>query len=324
MSDAGGEQTGLDPTDLSAVLGGVGWLVLVAVADLDAIDRALALAPLVLVPLGLGMAATPSFAGLAGRLHRLAVLGQPIGAGLFVASVVAPVEGTTAALLATPWVLVTGLLALVAAVRVRARVRTRTRDTEVALAPLSETVLDAGLAYAVVGAVALVLFHLGLTFWFDPTIVRLTAVHFHYAGFVLPVVTGLAGRTLDREVGLYRAVAAVVLVGPGLVAVGISFSPTIEVLAVSAFTLAVTVLGGFVATRVAPARPRRQGLLLGLSSLALPVSMALALGYAVSVFTGTDVLGLRIPVMVRVHGSLNAFGFALLGLVGWRLAVPEW
>ena len=37
---------------------------------------------------------------------------------------------------------------------------------------------------------------------------------------------------------------------------------------------------------------------------------------------GTD-LGLDIATMVALHGSLNAFGFALLGLVGWRLSVPR-
>jgi hypothetical protein len=50
--------------------------------------------------------------------------------------------------------------------------------------------------------------------------------------------------------------------------------------------------------------------------------MALALGYGVATFSGTD-LGLDIATMVALHGSLNAFGFALLGLAGWRLAVPS-
>ena len=50
--------------------------------------------------------------------------------------------------------------------------------------------------------------------------------------------------------------------------------------------------------------------------------MALALGYGVATFSGTD-LGLDIATMVALHGSLNAFGFALLGLVGWRLALPS-
>ena len=67
------------------------------------------------------------------------------------------------------------------------------------------------------------LFHRGITFWFDPVIVLLTAVHFHFAGFTLPVVAGVTGRHLDGFEGLARGVAGVVLVGPAVIAVGISF-----------------------------------------------------------------------------------------------------
>ncbi|WP_435360716.1 YndJ family protein [Haloarchaeobius sp. DFWS5] len=313
------EIRGLAVTDLSTILGAVGWLfvVFVLASDFDIVDRALSLAVLVLVPLGIGMAATPRFSGLAGRLCTAAILAQPVAAVLFVGSLFESVDGQTAAAIAAPWLLVTGLLALTALVRAHTRV-----SDHCGLTPLSETVIDAGLAYSVVGASALLLFHLDVTFWFSRTIIRLTAVHFHYAGFALPVITGLVGRAVDEQSRVYDAAASVVLVGPGIIAVGISFSPVVEVVAVSVFTLAVAVLAAFVLGRVVPSRPRAQGILLGLSALALPVSMALALGYAVSVFTNTD-LGLRIPTMIRVHGSLNAFGFALLGLVGWRVAVPE-
>ncbi|MDZ7745230.1 MAG: YndJ family transporter [Halobacteriales archaeon] len=51
-------------------------------------------------------------------------------------------------------------------------------------------------------------------------------------------------------------------------------------------------------------------------------SMVLALGYGVAAYTGTSPLGLPIGQMVAVHGSLNAFGFAVCGLVGWRLSPP--
>jgi len=48
----------------------------------------------------------------------------------------------------------------------------------------------------------------------------------------------------------------------------------------------------------------------------------LALGYGLAAYTGSSPLGLPIGRMVAVHGSLNAFGFAVCGLVGWRLARP--
>jgi hypothetical protein len=51
--------------------------------------------------------------------------------------------------------------------------------------------------------------------------------------------------------------------------------------------------------------------------------MALALGDGVGQFTGSAPLGVDLGTIVALHGSLNAFGFGLLGLVGWRLAVPS-
>lgn len=300
-------------TDASAAGGGVLWLAAVAVANLGVIQRAVSLAVLVVVPLGMGMAATPMFEGWAGRLYTAAVLGQPVGGVLVLVSFLLPSSGLWPALAALPWVAVTGLLGLAALARVRKR----------GPWPLSETLIDAGFAYSIVGAVALLLHHLGITFWFDPVILFLTAIHFHFAGFVLPVLTGLAGRALGDRAGRgFRLLALVVLLGPAFIAVGISFSPTIEVLAVGGFTVAVAILGGYVALRVAPGQPTLQRVLVSVSALALPVSMVLALGYGVAMFTGFD-LGVTIGTMVTLHGSLNAYGFALLGAVGWRLAVPR-
>src|SRR5436305_294253 len=55
---------------------------------------------------------------------------------------------------------------------------------------------------------------------FDDVVVVLTANHFHYAGFVVPIVAGLCGRLLP---GRFSAVTAVgVLAGVPLVATGIT------------------------------------------------------------------------------------------------------
>jgi hypothetical protein len=302
-------------TDASAIAGTLLWMGAVIVGELATIvDQALALAPLVLVPLGMRMGAAGSFQGTAGRLYTAAALAQPIGASLLLVSLVVPMGGIGGTITALPWLVVTGLLGLAALVRMRDR----------GPWPLSETVIDAGFAYSIVGASALILHHLGITFWFEPIIILLTAVHFHYAGFVLPVLTGLAGRSLAGRVGTgFRILVGVVLIGPALIAIGISFSPVVEVLAVGGFTVAVAILGGYIIVRVAPQCPRLQGALVALSSLALPVSMVLALGYGIGTFSGVNPLGLGISRMITLHGSLNAFGFALLGMLGWRVAVPR-
>lgn len=296
--------------DLSAVLGTVAWLALVVAGELDAIERALALAPLVLVPLALRAAVTGAFQESADRFVTTAIWLQPVGALPFAVSLVVPSPAPLAAALATPWLAVTGLLGLAALARTRRR----------GSLTLPETAIDAAFAYVSVGAVALLLAHLDLTFWFDRVIIRLTAVHFHYAGFVLPVTAGLTGRHLGGRSRGLRAVVGVILAGPALIAVGIAFSPLVEFVSVSVFTVAVAAFGVTVVRRVAPTCPRPQGVLLGVSAVALPASMALALGYGVSTFTGRS-LGLTVSTMVALHGSLNAFGFGLCAMVGWRLSV---
>jgi len=324
--------------DVSAAGGAFVWTFVSLAILFGPIEQPLALAPLVLVPAGVRMAARPRFSGVADRFHAAATLLQPVGALFVTISVVIP-SGTVAAALAVPWVLVTALLGLAGLARVRDRFVRVWRSGggdgtggpngrgepnsvwTVLTAP--ETLIDAGFGYVTVGSVALVLSHLDVTFGFDPAIILLTAVHFHYAGFVLPVFTGFAGRCVgpagDR---VYRPLAAVVLVGPALIALGISFSPVVEIAAVGVFTLAVALLGGYVTVRVASRRPRAQRVLLRLAALALPVSMALALGYGIGAYTGNPPFGLTLSTMVTLHGSLNAYAFGFFGLIAWRLSVP--
>lgn len=320
--------------DVSAAGGAFVWTFVSLAILFGPVEQPLALAPLVLVPAGVRMAARPRFSGAADRLHAAATLLQPVGALLVTISIVIP-RGAVAAALAVPWVLVTGLLGLTGLARTRDRLartwrhdredgtRSGTHDRLARALVAPETLIDAGFVYVTVGSVALVLSHLGVTFWFEPAILLLTAVHFHYAGFVLPVFTGFAGRCLGPAGSRgYRPLAAVVLVGPALIAVGISFSPVVEFAAVGAFTLAVALLGGYVAVSVASRRPRAQRVLLRVAALALPVSMAMALGYGVGAYTGNPPFGLGLSTMVTLHGSLNAYVFGFFGLIAWRLSVP--
>jgi hypothetical protein len=52
------------------------------------------------------------------------------------------------------------------------------------------------------------------------------------------------------------------------------------------------------------------------SGLSLFIAMLLALGFGVRYFMSS--LALTMPQMWAVHGSLNAFGFGLLGILAWR------
>jgi hypothetical protein len=152
---------------------------------------------------------------------------------------------------------------------------------------------------------------------FSAVIVLLTAAHFHYAGFARPLLTGLAGR--DRPGVPARLAAWSVMLGVPLVALGITVGrelPVVEWLAASFLSagcllvcflqLRAAARGGFGVRKVLPA----------VSGLALVAGMALAATYALGVYR--HAAWLSIDTMIPWHGSLNALGFALPGLLAWH------
>jgi hypothetical protein len=306
-------------TDLTAGAGALVWLgtVLLGVtgsAALSAVDRFVALAVLVLVPLGLGQVPSPG-ARLGVLAARGAIVASFPAALAVVGALSLPVGSSGSVLLALPWLAVTGTIAVVGLSRLRER----------GLGTLPELSVTAALLYVPVGAVALVLHRAGVFLRFEPIIVLLTAVHYHYAGFVLPLTAGLTARVVDADggfegpVGRLAAAALLVLVGNvALIAVGITFSPLLEVVAVALFTVAVAVFAAVALRRAVPRLPRVPATLLAAACCTLFASMALALAYGYSAFRPRDAL-VGIGTMIRWHGALNAFGFAVPALLSLRL-----
>jgi hypothetical protein len=306
-------------TDLIAAAGALVWVGVVAaglgdILPLSPVDRFVALAVLVLVPLGLGQ--VPSTDSRLGVLAARGATVASLPAALAVVGALAlPVGSLPSVLLALPWLVVTGAIAVVGLSRLR----------ELGLGSLPELSVTAALLYVPVGAVALVLHRAGVFLRFEPIIVLLTAVHYHYAGFVLPLVAGLTARVIDAHggfegaVGRLAAAALLVLVGNvALIAVGITFSPLLEVVAVALFTVAVAVFAAVALRRAVPRLPRLPAALLAVACCTLFASMALALAYGYSAFRPSDAL-VGIGTMIRWHGALNAFGFAIPALLAFRL-----
>ncbi|WP_276257551.1 YndJ family transporter [Haloglomus litoreum] len=306
-------------TDLNAAAGAVVWLAALVAATADAVplspvDRFVALAVLVLVPLGLGLVGVPDsrIAVAAARAAAVASLPAALAA---LAGLALPVGSAASVALALPWLAVTGAIAVVGVVRLR----------DAGTISLPELAVSAACLYVPVGAVALVLHRAGVFLRFEPIIVLLTAVHYHYAGFVLPLAVGLLARVLadgdgfEGVAGRVGVAALLVLVGNiALIAVGITFSPLLEVVAVALFTVAVVVFAGLALRRAIPRLPRLPGVLLAVACCTLFASMALALAYGYSAFRPAEAL-VGIGTMIRWHGALNAFGFAVPALLAFRL-----
>jgi len=285
-------------------------------AETELIDKVLLLGVLVVVPLALSLVAV-SQEGLSPAFgYRLAVAAQPFGAAAVIASFFLE-QGIRAALLASVWLGVTSLIAIYGLWRLSLN----------SLRSVAEVSIDVGLVYLSVGSGWLVMSRLGVQpLGFGDTIVLLTAVHFHFAGFAAPILTGLAGRRLLEAPQKFQrpfVLAAVcVTIGTPLVATGISLSPFLALVGTLVIAGGLALLAVLVIVRIVPALtslPAR--LLLLLSSASAVIAMVLALLYAYSIVTRTVIID--IPQMAMSHGLINAFGFSLCGLLGWAIVVSD-
>jgi hypothetical protein len=275
----------------------------------------LLLAALVLVPLGLGLSEDSARGPLASRLLTTVRWLQP-GAAVALGASFALEQGWPAAALAVPWFVETLLVAATGALDA---FRRGWRLDGAAGFTAAYLFLPVGGGWAVLSRAGM------QPQEFSHAIVLLTAVHFHYAGFVLPIVAGLTAARMESDSPRLRfglvwdgGMLAAIILGVPLVGVGISLSPHVEVAAAALLALGCTILAVRQVQAALQFRDATILALIGVSSLALLSGIALAVIYAMGEFTGHA--WLSIPTMVRTHGLANAFGFALCGLAGWRLA----
>ena len=303
----------------SAIVGGLAWLALLPfylsdASEGDLIQRILLLGVLVIVPLSLTL--IRSILDYQSRLIDAAVLFQPLAALAVIASAFVQ-PGFVAAGLAGLWLITTGLIGLDGLARLY-----RLRNSEVpAVANIS---VIAGMVYLPVGAVWLIMSRLGIQpLGFGDTIVLLTAVHFHFAGFAAPLLVGLSGhqlRSATRVQLLLVLVTICVIAGTPLVAAGITVSPVVALVGATVISLGLFGLALLSLVWIVPQVPSLlPRILLVISSLACIPAMVLAGIYAYSIVF--QKLIVDIPQMAMTHGVLNAFGFALCGLVAWTAIV---
>ena len=274
-------------------------------ARVIAIGALFLLAPLVVVPLGLRLIEPDG--SFANRVHRMATLGSwPAGAALGLA--MALPAGALAAALAVAWLGIATLRAVAAAAERVTEVRATRRDA---------AWIDAvAAAFLVVGATWIVADRLGIRpMGFDPTVVRLTAVHFHFAGFGLLLV---AGRLAERLGGVTpRLAGALTGIGVPLVALGFMGLPVagmVGVVTVAAAGLVVGVLQVRVAGSMGSFAARGLARLGGLS---LFVTMPMAILWQIGLLM--PVAWIDLAAMVRIHGVLNALGFGVASTMAWTL-----
>ena len=194
------------------------------------IDRLFLLAPLAIVPLGMRLQLFP----------RAITVAQPVCAALVVVSFLSR-TGIAAGLLAVPWLLLGAGCGLIGLLRLR---RGGVRRVD-------ELCLHAALVYWSVGCLWLVISRLGMNpLGFSDDIVLLTAVHFHYAGFGALTMLGMTGRFANGM--LYRGTAWGAITGIPFLALGITFSASLECAAALLLAASLVSAAGFTAFIVVP------------------------------------------------------------------------
>jgi hypothetical protein len=302
---------------LRAIIGAIGWGGFVFARVPNVRDGAwahalLLFAALVLVPLALELFRDAAESATTARwfswMERVQL---PAALSLLVAYWLP--AGAIAAAAALPWVMLTGLMAATGLWRVRRGGLRRELDG---------LCRDAALLFAAVGGAWTMMDRVGYQpLRFDPTIVALTAVHFHFAGLLLPLFAGLVQRELFFWRFASRAAVGVVL-GVPAVAVGITMTqlgagPSIE--AAAGCGLALAGMGvGILQVRIAS--DAKQFLatraLLAIAGVSLFIGMVFAALYAMRSFVA-PFPWLGIPQMRMLHGTINALGFGLCGVLGW-------
>jgi hypothetical protein len=294
------------------VLGTVVWLVMVAGTwsgwpQLGVIELLFLLAPWIVAPLASSL--IPSLDKPAAPAEQRPALKWIISAAAALATISFFLPtGIFAASLASAWLLVCAFFALRG---LRRLWRYRARS-------FSQFCFAIGEGYLIVGGIWLVASRLGLQpVGFQEPIVLLTAVHFHFAGFLSAVLAGLTYDRLReaRWSKWLRAALAGVVVGPGLLGLAFLVGPKVKLAAVILIVLGQFGLAtGMVRVAAGTANLLGRAMLL-LSSGCVVAAMALAASWALGEYPLQAFV--ELGRMERVHGTLNAIGFGICGLIGW-------
>ena len=297
------------PILLSTAIFGIALAALVRFADgpgAEPIARILTLGMLGVVPLVLLVLPSPSKTW--DRLLLVAAAALPLCGASAVVSLWLP-AGMEAAPYTAPWMGLALLVASLGAARA---------FSEGGLKRVDRMASAISLAYLPVGAGWLVMARMGLEpMGFDPAIVVLTAVHFHFAALAAPAMAVRAIHALEggeRKLAMASAISIVAAIP--VVAAGFTTSPVVGLVGAVMLAAGMIAVAGLMVFRIQPRlKSRAARVLMVISAVSVTFSMPLAVYYQYGQWAGVETIDLLF--MVRFHGFANAHGFATCGLLAW-------
>ncbi|WP_034301229.1 YndJ family protein [Bacillus cihuensis] len=181
---------------------------------------------------------------------------------------------------------------------------------------IEEFSINMAMMYLGMGGIWFFAFTANIDTGFTPMLTWLTAIHFHYSAFLLPIFVGFLGRIYKPR--SYSVITSIILIAPMIVALGITFSIVIELLSVIAYMIGI--YGLIHLSFQAPYSRTLQKWLVCLSFTSLGITILFSLLYASGNLFGTH--SISIDFMLRFHGFVNTVGFALIGIIGWSISIP--
>lgn len=186
--------------------------------------------------------------------------------------------------------------------------------------PLSELSIDSGLMYLSLGGLWFLTYTAHIKVMDFPIITNLlTAMHFHYSAFIIPILAGFLGRKQLRYKKLYSAVTIALILSPLTIAAGISFSRAIEFTSVLIYLAAIYAYCFLVFT--ASFRKKLARIFISISSAVLMITICFSLLYSWGRLQ--NAASISIQSMIFIHGAVNAFGVVLPALIGWLIEGTE-
>ena len=264
-----------------------------------------AIAMCLLVPLGLPLLGTRTV-----RPAGWAAAGAAATAALLLP------HGWPAVLLCLPYAALAVSLSLAGAARTTTTLRPGLPDPDPLVREAAALTAAAALSVAA-GALVAERAGVGL-FGFDRTVLRLTVMHFHYAGFAAVLVAGHAASRWPYP--LTRCGSLGVPAGLVVVLGGFFLGESMELAGTIILTGAMLATAAALVTHRADLPPTGRRLLTVAGATA-PVTMTLALSWAAG--EAASLPHLTLGATAASHGLANALGIGLSGLAGWRAAAPQ-